>query len=58
MGQFCKIQQNLEATSTSNQHISDRCTKPKSIILSADELEKLGRQYTGNLTGDLTNCKI
>lgn len=39
MGQFCKVQQNLEATSASNQNNSDRCTEPKPIIMSVDELE-------------------
>tara|TARA_R110001583_G_scaffold9945_4_gene46310 strand:- start:18281 stop:18754 length:474 start_codon:yes stop_codon:yes gene_type:complete len=58
MGQFCKVQQNLEATSTSNQNSSDRCTEPKSMIMSVDELEKLGRKYTGNLATDLARCKI
>jgi hypothetical protein len=58
MGQFCKVQQNLEATSTSNQNNSDRCIEPKSIIMSVDELEKLGRKYTGDLATDLARCKI
>lgn len=58
MGQFCKVQQNLETTSTSNQNNSDRCTEPKSIIIGVDELEKLGRQYTGDFATDLARCKI
>lgn len=58
MGQFCKVQQNLEATSTSNQNKSDRCTEPKSIIMSVDELEKLDRKYTGDFATDLARCKI
>ena len=58
MGQFCKVQQNLEATSTSNQNNSDRCTEPKSIIMSVDELEKLDRKYTGDFATDLARCKI
>jgi len=58
MGQFCKVQQNLEATSTTNQNNSDRCTEPKSIIMSVDELEKLGRKYTGDFATDLARCKI
>ncbi len=58
MGQFCKVQQNLEAISTSNQNNSDRCTEPKSIIMSVDELEKLGRKYTGVFATDLAHCKI
>ncbi|PKG39018.1 hypothetical protein CXF74_10380 [Psychromonas sp. Urea-02u-13] len=60
LGQFCKVQQNLEATSTStsNQHNSDRCIEPKSIILSIDELEKLGRKYTGDFAADLARCEI
>jgi hypothetical protein len=58
MGQFCKVQQNLEATSESNQNKSDRCTEPKSIIMSVDELEKLDRKYTGDLATDLASCKI
>jgi len=58
MGQFCKVQQNLEITSTSNQNISDRCEEPNSIIMSEDELEKLGRQYTGDFATDLARCKI
>lgn len=58
MGQFCKVQQNLEATSTSNQNNSDRCTEPKSIIMSVEELEKLGRKYTGNFATDVAHCKI
>ena len=53
-----KVQQNLEATSTSNQNNSDRCTEPKSIIMSVDELEKLGRKYTGDFATDLARCKI
>jgi hypothetical protein len=57
-GQFCKVQQNLEETSSSNQNNNSRCTAPKSIILSEDELEKLGRSYTGNFAADLTYCKI
>ena len=60
MGQFCKVQQNLKATSrsTSHQNKSDRCIKPKSIIMSATELDKLDRQYTGDFATDLTRCKI
>ncbi len=58
LGQFCKVQQNLEATSTSNQNSSDRCSEPKSIIMSVDQLEKLGRKYTGDFTTDLALCKI
>jgi len=58
MGQFCKVQQNLEATSTTNQNNSDRCTEPKSIIMSVDELEKLDRKYTGDFATDLARCKI
>jgi hypothetical protein len=58
MGQFCKVQQNLEATSTSNQNNSDRCTEPESIIMSVDELEKLDRKYTGDFATDLARCKI
>lgn len=58
MGQFCKVQQNLEATSTTNQNNSDRCTEPKSIIMSVDELEKLGRKYTGDFATDIARCKI
>ena len=58
MGQFCKVQQNLEATSTTNQNNSDRCTEPKSIIMSVDELEKLDRKYTGDFATDLASCKI
>ncbi|MFT6928105.1 MAG: hypothetical protein ACJAZP_003754 [Psychromonas sp.] len=58
MGQFCKVQQNLEATSATNQNNSDRCTEPKSIIMSVDELEKLGRKYTGDFATDLARCKI
>ena len=58
MGQFCKVQQNLEVTSTSNQNNSDRCREPKSIIMSVDELEKLGRKYTGDFATDLARCKI
>jgi hypothetical protein len=58
MGQFCKVQQNLEATSASNQNNSDRCTEPKSIIMSVDQLEKLGRKYTGDFATDLAHCKI
>ncbi|WP_284203295.1 hypothetical protein [Psychromonas marina] len=57
-GQFCKVQQNLEVTSTTNQINNERCIAPASIILSADELEKLDRQYTGDLTADLASCKI
>jgi len=57
MGQFCKVQQNLEATSKTNQNNSDRCTEPKSIIMSVDELEKLGRKYTGDFAADLARCK-
>ena len=58
VGQFCKVQQNLEATSTTNQNNSDRCTEPKSIIMSVDELEKLDRKYTGDFATDLARCKI
>jgi hypothetical protein len=62
MGQFCKVQQNLEttatATSTSNLNNSDRCTEPKSMIMSVDELKKLGRQYTGDFATDLASCEI
>ena len=58
MGQFCKVQKNLEATSATNQNNSDRCTERKSIIMSADELEKLGRKYTGDFATDLARCKI
>lgn len=58
MGQFCKVQKNLEVTSTSNQNISDRCIEPKSIMMSEDELEKLDRQYTGDFAIDLARCKI
>ena len=58
MGQFCKVQQNLEATSRSNQNNSARCAEPKSIIMSVDELEKLGRKYTGDFATDLARCKI
>lgn len=58
MGQFCKVQQNLEATSTSHQNNSDRCAEPISIMLSKGELKKLGRQYTGDFTTDLASCKI
>jgi len=57
MGQFCKVQQNLEVTSTSNQHNNDRCIEPKSIILSTDELGKLDRKYTGDLATDLAQCE-
>lgn len=57
-GQFCKVQQNLEISSTSNQNNSDRCAEPKSIIMSVDELEKLGRKYTGDFAIDFANCKI
>ena len=58
MGPFCKVQQNLEATSKSTQDNSDRCVEPKSIIMSEAELEKLGRQYTGDFAADLAHCKI
>jgi len=58
MGQFCKVQQNLEATSTSNQNNSDRCAAPKSIIMSVDELEELGRKYTGDFASDMARCTI
>ena len=57
-GQFCKVQKNLETTSASNQKISDKCTAPKSIIMSADELEKLGRKYTGDFETDLARCIV
>ena len=58
MGQFCKVQQNLEKISKSNQNNSARCAKPKSIIMSAAELESLGRKYTGDFAADLARCKI
>ena len=60
MGQFCKVQKNLKATSTSTSHQnkSDRCIEPKSMMMSATELEKLGRQYTGDFVTDLARCKI
>ena len=57
-GQFCKVQQNLEATSSSNQNYSPRCAEPKSIIMSVDELEKLDRKYTGDFATDLARCKM
>jgi hypothetical protein len=57
MGQFCKVQQNLQATSATPQNKSEKCTEPKSIILSADELKKLGRQYTGDYQADIAICK-
>lgn len=57
MGQFCKVQQNLEVTSATNQNNSHRCTAPKSIIMSADELEHLGRKYSGDFAADLARCK-
>ncbi|WP_413699622.1 hypothetical protein ACLKMH_19645 [Psychromonas sp. KJ10-10] len=56
-GQFCKVQQNLEATSATTQNNSDKCNQPESILLSADELKKLDRQYTGDLQADLASCK-
>lgn len=58
MGQFCKVQENLEVTSQANQNSSDRCTAPTSVIMSVDQLEKLGRQYTGDFDTDLAHCKI
>jgi hypothetical protein len=58
MGQFCQVQQNLEATSTANQNNNDRCTEPTSLIMDQDELKKLDRQYTGDFAIDLASCKI
>lgn len=57
MGQFCKVQQNLQETSATTQNSSDKCTEPKSIILSSEQLKELDRQYTGNFQADLASCK-
>ncbi|PKF62476.1 hypothetical protein CW745_03320 [Psychromonas sp. psych-6C06] len=62
-GQFCKVQQNIQAVSSSHQNNADlnnndRCIAPNSIIMNEATLKNLGRQYSGDFASDLASCKI